>query len=77
MSQCNIDHSQEDVRKKFESQINFLPSEICEPFVEFFQEEHSQEILNEVFHLLKKYDLVSDEEREARNNRILLILKNV
>jgi len=77
MSLCNLDHSLEDVRKKFESQMNFLSNEVCELFAEFFREEHSQEILNDVFHLLKKYDLVSEEEREARTNRLLLILKNV
>ncbi|WP_318503623.1 hypothetical protein [Bacillus sp. T3] len=77
MSLCNLDHSLEDVRKKFESQRNFLSSEVCELFADFFREEHSQEILNDVFHLLKKYDLVSEEEREARTNRLLLILKNV
>jgi hypothetical protein len=46
-------------------------------FTLFFQKEHTQDLLNEVFHLLKKYDLVSDEEKEGRNNRLLLILQNV
>jgi hypothetical protein len=46
-------------------------------FERFFSEEHTQDILNEVFHLLKKYDLASEEEREERNRRIAMILKNV
>ena len=46
-------------------------------FEQFFTEEHTQDLLNEVFHLLKKYDLASEDERNARNNRLLLVLKNV
>ena len=46
-------------------------------FDDFFQEEHTQDILNEVFHLLKKYDLASDEEKSERSNRLYLVLKNV
>jgi hypothetical protein len=77
MGQCKLDHSLEDVRKKYESQIEFLPVETRELFEVFFNNEHNQELLNEVFHLLKKFDLASEDERETRNNRLLLILKNV
>lgn len=77
MSQCNIDHSLEDVRKKFQSQIDYLPNETSQLFEQFCSKEHSQDLLNEVFHLLKKYDLVSEEEREVRTNQLMLILKNV
>jgi DNA-directed RNA polymerase sigma subunit (sigma70/sigma32) len=74
---CNIDHSLDDVKKKYESQMDFLPDETKPMFADFFQKEHSQELLNEVFHLLKKYDLVSEEDREVRNKRLLLIIHNV
>ncbi|PGN86036.1 group-specific protein [Bacillus cereus] len=72
---CNIDHSIEDVMNKLESQKSFLSEEIFKEVKNFLQGNHSQEILNDVFHLLKKYDLVSEEERETRNNQLLLIIK--
>lgn len=72
---CNIDHSMEDVMNKLKSQKDFLPEEIFKELKGFLQGNHSQEILNDVFHLLKKYDLVSEEEREMRNTQLLLIIK--
>lgn len=77
MSECKIDHSHDDVKKKYQSQLDFLPAEMKPLFNEFFNEEHTQDILNEVFHLLKKYDLASDEEKNERINRLYLVLKNV
>jgi hypothetical protein len=76
MSECKLNHSHEDVKNKCESQAEFLPLDLKEKFTLFFQKEHSQELLNEVFHLLKKYDLASDEEKKERNNRLSLILQN-
>lgn len=75
MSQCNLDHSTEDVKKKYESQSEFLPTEVIELFDLFFTKTHKQETLNEVFHLLKKYDLSSEEEKLARNEKLLLVIK--
>ncbi|MGG2936069.1 hypothetical protein ABEO66_18470 [Bacillus pacificus] len=72
---CNIDHSIEDVMNKLESQKIFLSEDIFKGLKNFLQGNHSQEMLNDVFHLLKKYDLVSEEEREARNTQLLLIIK--
>ncbi|PEU76457.1 group-specific protein [Bacillus paramobilis] len=72
---CNIDHSMEDVMNKLESQKDFLPEVIFKELKGFLQGNHSQEILNDVFHLLKKYDLVSEEEREMRNTQLLRIIK--
>ncbi|QIW21655.1 group-specific protein [Bacillus thuringiensis] len=72
---CNIDHSMEDVMNKLESQKSFLPEVIFKELKVFLRGNHSQEILNDVFHLLKKYDLVSEEEREMRNTQLLLIIK--
>ncbi len=77
MSECNLDHSAEDVERKFEQQKEFLPAELIPFFENFFQKEHTQQILNEVFHLLKKYDLSSDEEKAERVNRLGLVLKNL
>ncbi|ULT56332.1 group-specific protein [Neobacillus drentensis] len=77
MSECKLNHSKEDVENKYESQAAFLPEEMKGLFNRFFANEHSQELLNEVFHLLKKYDLASFEEKQERNNRLYLVLKNV
>ncbi len=77
MGDCKLEHSQEDVKNKFESQEAFLPEEIKTLFNQFFTKEHTQDILNEVFHLLKKYDLASTEEQNERNNRLCLVLQNV
>ncbi|MFD2443951.1 hypothetical protein ACFSO7_08120 [Bacillus sp. CGMCC 1.16607] len=75
MSKCNLDHSLEDVMKKYDSQIEFLPNEIHDLFKLFITKNHSQETLNEVFHLLKKYDLADEEEKGARNKKFFQILK--
>jgi hypothetical protein len=77
MSECRLDHSQADVKAKYESQAAFLPKDMLPLFHHFFEREHLQELLNEVFHLLKKYDLASEEEKAERNNRLNLVLKNV
>jgi citrate synthase len=77
MSECKLNHSQEDVRNKYESQEAFLPNEMKPLFEQFFSKEHTQDLLNEVFHLLKKYDLASEEDRNERNNRLYMVLKNV
>ncbi|WP_338452246.1 hypothetical protein R4Z09_10370 [Niallia oryzisoli] len=74
MSNCKLDHSHEDVLKKYESQSSFLPDELNGKFESYFSKEHTQAELNEMFHLLKKYDLSSVEEKEARNKQMLLLL---
>lgn len=77
MSECKLNHSKDDVKTKYEAQAAFLPDEMVPLFDRFFEKEHTQVLLNDVFHLLKKYDLVSEEERSERNNRLQLVLKNV
>ena len=77
MSECKIDHSYEDVKLKFEQQAEFLPSDLAPLFEDFFQKEHTQSILNEVFHLLKKFDLSTEEEKAERVNKLNLLLKNL
>ncbi|MDF1507098.1 hypothetical protein PZE06_02760 [Robertmurraya sp. DFI.2.37] len=76
MSECKLDHSMEDVRSKYEAQRTYLPEEFTPLFEQFFNEEHSQNILNDVFHLLKKYDLATEEEKTVRNKRLMIVLKN-
>ncbi|MDR7079947.1 citrate synthase [Neobacillus niacini] len=77
MSECKLDHSQEDVRNKYDSQAAFLPEDMKPLFEQFLAKDHTQDLLNEVFHLLKKYDLATEEEKNERNNRLFLVLKNV
>ncbi|MEH7222353.1 hypothetical protein V7112_00965 [Bacillus sp. JJ1566] len=67
MSTCNIDHSKGDVIKKLQSQEGFLPNELYNNAVRFLETERTQLTLNELFHLLKKYDLASEEEQQKRN----------
>lgn len=68
MSECKLNHSVEDVRKKFETQTAFLPSYIQEAFPSFINAGPNQHDLNEVFHYFKKYDLSSESERKVRDN---------
>jgi hypothetical protein len=77
MSECKLDHSHDDVKNKYESQASFLPEDMKSLFNQFFEKEHTQVLLNEVFHLMKKYDLASEEEKSERNNRLYLVLRNV
>jgi citrate synthase len=77
MSECKLDHTQEDVKSKYESISAFLPEEMKPLFNQFFEKDHTQDLLNEVFHLLKKYDLATEDEQANRNNRLYLVLKNV
>ncbi|HEY9577918.1 MAG TPA: hypothetical protein VIR64_09615 [Pseudobacillus sp.] len=70
MGQCNIDHSPEDVIQKLESQKEFISSSLYEDLQRFLKNEHAQHTLNELFHLLKKYDLASQEEQQTRNEKL-------
>lgn len=70
MGKCTIDHTLADVQEKLESQRSFLPQDLFEQLSAFLTDDLSQEKLNDAFHLLKKYDLVSVEEREERNTKI-------
>lgn len=67
MGKCNIDHAQVDVVKKFEEQQEYLPANLVEEVTTYLKQEQSQTDLNELFHLLKKYDLATEEERAERN----------
>lgn len=76
-NKCKLNHPVGDVRNKYETQKEYLPSDMISSFEAFFTREHTQDILNEVFHLLKKYDLVPQEDREQRNKRLYIVLNNV
>ncbi|MGY4691657.1 hypothetical protein [Salibacterium sp. K-3] len=76
MSSCPIDHSLEDVKTKLESQKPFLPESLYHHTEQALHKEQTQETLNEVFHLLKKYDLAAPEEQENRNTQLEQLLRN-
>lgn len=64
---CEINHTKEDVLNKLVSQKEFLPAEIYPKIESFIGTDLPQETLNEVFHLLKKYDLAGEAEQQERN----------
>ncbi|MGM0876583.1 MAG: hypothetical protein ACQEWV_17940 [Bacillota bacterium] len=70
MSSCNLDHSLDDVKKKLADQRPFLLPDLTEKCSQYLTAAQSQNDLNELFHLLKKYDLASDEEKEIRNQKL-------
>lgn len=70
MGICNIDHTHADVVKKLRSQEPFLPAGLGHSIHVFLGEHRAQETLNELFHLLKKYDLATIDERATRNTKL-------
>lgn len=74
MSTCNVDHSNQDVFHKLQSRRECLPATLIEQISEYLQSNPGQEELNTLFHLLKKYDLVSSEEQEIRNRSMIEII---
>ncbi|MDP4084020.1 MAG: hypothetical protein Q8934_05315 [Bacillota bacterium] len=77
MSECKLDHTLEDVKNKFQAQEEFIPNELEPLFLSFFEKDPVQEQLNEVFHLLKKYDLATVEEKEKRNDQLREVLRGL
>ncbi|MFZ3587733.1 hypothetical protein ACOI1C_00360 [Bacillus sp. DJP31] len=74
MSTCRLDHSLEDVMNKLTDQKNYLPTDIHNQMAQFLSLSPSQTKLNELFHVLKKYDLATDADRIERNQRALIII---
>ncbi|MBN6186197.1 group-specific protein [Aneurinibacillus sp. BA2021] len=73
-SGCSIDHSVEDVRKKLSAIESHLPASIARALPEYVEGERTQEELNHVFHLLKKYDLADEAEKARRNEAFTQLL---
>lgn len=67
MSTCNFDHTLEDVTKKLSEQKPFLPEDLFDGSNQLLEQKPDQNKLNELFHLLKKYDLASEQEQVERN----------
>ncbi|WP_139488679.1 group-specific protein [Brevibacillus dissolubilis] len=74
MSECKLDHTREDVQKKCVEQSAFLPADIHTSLKAYLEKDLPQATLNEVFHLLKKYDLADAEQRAARDEKLRELL---
>lgn len=75
MSKCTIDHTLEDVKQKLAEQSAFMPRELVMEVGDSLSDDSDQTYLNEVFHLLKKYDLADESEREKRNGKLSELVK--
>ncbi|MED1862490.1 hypothetical protein P4V41_03295 [Fictibacillus nanhaiensis] len=75
MGKCTIDHTLEDVEQKLAEQSAFMPRELVMEVGDSLSDDADQTYLNEVFHLLKKYDLADEKEREHRNEKLKDVAK--
>ncbi|MGN7938302.1 group-specific protein [Virgibacillus sp. 6R] len=73
MTSCNLNHSLEDVRKKLEQQAEHL-EKYYSGCSQFLENNPTQQQLNELFHLLKKYDLADEEEKSLRERKIYKLI---
>ncbi|MEJ8547941.1 hypothetical protein [Brevibacillus borstelensis] len=73
MGECRLDHSTNDVLNKLAEQTPFLPQALTGQLNGLLAEPLSQETLNELFHLLKKYDLATPEERSRREEKMAML----
>lgn len=76
MSSCKIDHTREDIKKKLMDQQSFLEKSIYTSCLSFLDHKPSQLQLNELFHLLKKFDLANITEQQDRLNKIKILVNN-
>lgn len=74
MSECRLDHTLGDVQNKLTEQAPFLPADLVEETRVFLQTEPAQSVLNEIFHLLKKYDLAPSTDRSEREQKLRRVL---
>ncbi|KZE64178.1 hypothetical protein AWM68_13820 [Fictibacillus phosphorivorans] len=75
MGKCTIDHPLKDVQQKLAEQSAFMPRELVMEVGDSLSTDADQAYLNEVFHLLKKYDLADETEREERNAKLNELVK--
>lgn len=73
MGECKLDHSVADVEKKLAEQAPYLPADLTEKLRAFLQTDLSQAQCNELFHLLKKYDLATAEEKRQREEKMAVL----
>ncbi|MFA9556956.1 hypothetical protein ACERII_06620 [Evansella sp. AB-rgal1] len=76
MGECKLDHSMHDVKTKLEQQAPYLSPSLLKDVQRFLMSDVTQHNLNEVFHLLKKFDLSSKEEQSERSNRMQQLINS-
>ncbi|MYL64534.1 50S ribosomal protein L7ae [Bacillus hwajinpoensis] len=76
MGKCTIDHSYEDVKTKLDNQSPYMPDALVQEAYGFLQQTIIQETLNELFHLLKKYDLASEQDRRNRDAELRKLMQS-
>ncbi|WP_280771030.1 hypothetical protein [Salipaludibacillus daqingensis] len=76
MGKCNIDHTLEDVHNKYQSQREYLPETIADQWELYLKSGLSQLELNEAFHLLKKYDLASEDDQQIRESQMIQLFNS-
>ncbi|HAL00412.1 MAG TPA: hypothetical protein DCP50_05465 [Exiguobacterium sp.] len=68
------DHSIEDVWRRLERQSQWMPAQFYYQFEELLSLHLEQPILNELYQVLKKYDVLTDIERDERNESIQMLI---
>ncbi len=61
---------------KLENQSPYMPDALVQEACSFLHQTIAQETLNELFHLLKKYDLASEEDRRNRDAELRKLMSN-
>ncbi|WP_236634029.1 MULTISPECIES: hypothetical protein [Exiguobacterium] len=69
-----VDHSLKDVSRRLERQSQCMPAHLYFQLEELLNWSLDQEVMNQLYALLKKYDVLTDIEREERNISIQLLI---
>ncbi|WP_231557577.1 MULTISPECIES: hypothetical protein [Exiguobacterium] len=69
-----VDHSLKDVSRRLERQSQYMPAHLYFQLEELLQWSLDQQVVNQLYALLKKYDVLTDIEREERNISIQLLI---
>ncbi len=74
MDPSTVDHSLKDVSRRLECQSQYMPAHLYFQLEELLHWSLDQEVVNQLYALLKKYDVLTDIEREERNVSIQLLI---
>lgn len=74
MDPSTVDHSIEDVSRRLERQSQCMPAHLYFQLEELLNWSLEQEVVNQLYALLKKYDVLTDIEREERNISIQMLI---
>ena len=69
-----VDHSIEDVSRRLERQSQCMPAHLYFQLEELLNWSLEQEVVNQLYALLKKYEGLTDIEREERNISIQMLI---